>query len=63
VDEQQEQINQYMGSMEEEVRNIKHAFKKSTIPNFPSYDTDVAPTTDNSSLQMDIHKPNHMVCW
>jgi hypothetical protein len=42
-------MKQCMGSMTKDVRKIKRTFEKSTIPNFPSYDSDVVPITHNSS--------------
>lgn len=35
--------------MAEDVRKTKRAFEKSSVPKFPSYDSEAAPTTHNSS--------------
>jgi hypothetical protein len=63
IDEQRNQLKQYMGSTEEDFRKMKCAFEISTIHNFPSHDIDVVATTHNSSAIRGIHKPSHlMVC-
>jgi hypothetical protein len=49
IDEQRDQLKQYIGGMEEYFRKMKRAFEKSAIPNFPLHDIDAAATTHNSS--------------
>jgi hypothetical protein len=65
IDEQRDQIKQHMGSMEEDVRKIKRAFEKSTIPNFPSYGMILMlrPPHTTHQLQIGFQKPSPLkVC-
>jgi hypothetical protein len=43
-----------MGSMEEDVRKIKRAFEKSTIPNFPSYGMILMLSPPHTTHQLQI---------